>query len=89
MQSNLCLVHSKCSVNVRCNDDDDNFAIEDSSQHYRKVSSYPETKSSSALAKAGARSGALCESSLAILEGCVWPQVWQGQSRAELFTANL
>lgn len=51
MQSNLCLAHSKCSVNVRRNDDEDNFATEGSSQHYRKVSSYPGTKSSFALAK--------------------------------------
>lgn len=80
MQSNWCLARSKCSVNVRCNDDDNNFAIESSSQHYRKVSSYRKTKSSSALAKAGAKSSALCESSLALLEGYVWPQVWQGQS---------
>lgn len=81
MQSVLCLADSKCPVNVWYNNDDDNFAVEGRSQLYRQVSFYPETESSSALTKTGARSGcSLHKSSLAILEGCVWPSVWQGQS---------
>lgn len=64
-------------------------AAEGSSQLYRSASRYPATKPPSAFAKTGARSGCSFCKSLAILGGCVWPRVWQGQSWTELFAANL
>lgn len=68
--------HSSPLVNVSCVDDkDDNVAIEGGSQLMQG-----QNLPLSLLQSWGKERGALCESSVALLEGFVWPRVWQGQS---------
>lgn len=72
--------HSLPSVNVSCVDDkDDNVVIEGGSQLTQgQISLCPCSRGRSRIRVPCARS------SVAILEGFVWPRVWQGQSWARV-----